>query len=292
MRRTFVVSAATAALLAAHTAAPRLGATQAPATGRTIFFDDFSARELDRSKWNVIVTGTTVNDEQQAYVDSPDAVRLVSGEEASGAERGALEIRSRYQRGFKTAEGKTFDFISGRLDTRSKFDFTYGVAAARIKLTAGAGLWPAFWALGNGRWPDTGEMDILENVGDPAWTNFALHGPGYSGASAFVGRKYFPAGSGITSWHVYSMEWTANDLVFSVDGSEAYRVSRSTVETRGRWAFDNAKHLIVNQAIGGVYPHAINGTTSPYLGVPQSTVDLIKADKAIMLVDWIRVMQK
>lgn len=292
MTRSFVVLAVLTVALASVAGATHLDGHQTVTGGRTIFFDDFSARELDRSKWNVIVTGTTVNDEQQAYVDSPDTVRLVSGEEASGAERGALEIRSRYQRGFKTPEGKTFDFISGRLDTRSKFDFTYGVAAARVKLTAGAGLWPALWALGNGRWPDTGEMDILENVGDPAWTNFALHGPGYSAASAFVGRKYFAGASNITSWHVYSMEWTANDLVFSVDGSEAYRVSRSTVETRGRWAFDNAKHLILNQAIGGVYPRAINGTTSPYLGVPQSTVDVIKGDKAIMLVDWVRVMQK
>jgi beta-glucanase (GH16 family) len=282
-----------AAVLAATLAgAPRRGSVPVPRDSRTIFFDDFSSPALDRSKWNVIVTGTTVNDEQQAYVDSPDVIQLVAEGDAQGAEHGALAIRSRYRAGFRTPEGKAFDFISGRIDTRSKFDFTYGVAAARVKLTAGAGLWPAFWALGNGRWPDTGEMDILENVGDPAWTNFALHGPGYSGASAFVGRKYFPAGTDITAWHVYAMEWTADALVFSVDGAEAYRVSRSTVETRGRWAYDNPKHLIVNQAIGGVYPRAINATASPYLGVPPSTVDLIKEGNAVMLVDWVRVTQQ
>lgn len=279
------------ALIGSLAAAADMDAHQASTSARTIFFDDFSAPSLDRAKWNVIVTGTTVNDEQQAYVDSPDTIRLVSGETAEGAEAGALEIRSRYRPGFKTPEGKTFDFVSGRIDTRSKFDFTYGVASARVKLTAGAGLWPAFWALGNGPWPGTGEMDILENVGDPAWTNFALHGPGYSGASALVGRKYFEAGTDITAWHVYSMEWTSSAIVFLVDGSEAYRVSRATVEARGRWAYDNAKHLIVNQAIGGVYPHAINQVASPYLGVPQSTVDLIKADEAVMRVDWVRVTQ-
>lgn len=291
MTRPIVLLAAplTAALVASLAGAARIDPPRAPASGRTIFFDDFSARSLDRSKWNVIVTGTTVNDEQQAYVDSAETIRLVTNDEARGADGGALEIRSRYRPGFRTPEGKTFDFVSGRLDTRSRFDFTYGVAAARVKLTAGAGLWPAFWALGNGNWPDTGEMDILENVGDPAWTNFALHGPGYSGAAAFVGRKYFGAGSDITGWHVYSMEWTASALVFSVDGAEAYRVSRAAVEARGRWAYDNPKHLIVNQAIGGAYPRAINGAASPYPGLPQATVDLIKADKAVMLVDWVRV---
>ena len=37
-----------------------------------LFFDDFSTGQLDCSKWNVIVTGRTVNNEQQAYVDSTD----------------------------------------------------------------------------------------------------------------------------------------------------------------------------------------------------------------------------
>src|ERR1044071_7776859 len=145
-----------------------------------LFFDDFSTGQLDRSKWNVIVTGRSVNNDQQAYIDSADTITVGGGPETAGAENGALIIRPRRRPGFKTPEGRTFDFISGRLESRSKFEFTYGTAAARIKLTAGAGLWPAFWALGTGRWPDTGEMDILENVGDATGTNFALHGPGAS----------------------------------------------------------------------------------------------------------------
>src|SRR5262245_39445294 len=123
--------------------------SSAPPAAAT-FFEDFSGPALDRSKWNVIVTGRTVNDEQQAYVDSPDTISFKDG---------ALAITSRHQPGFKTPEGRAFDFVSGRMDTRGKFQFTYGTAEARIKLTAGAGLWPAFWALGNDRWPDTGEMD-------------------------------------------------------------------------------------------------------------------------------------
>jgi len=258
-------------------------------TPAVLFFDDFSTGQLDRSKWHVIVTGRTVNNEQQAYVDSTDTISIGAGPETAGAENGALIIRAQRRPGFKTPEGRAFDFISGRLESRAKFEFTYGTAAARIRLTAGAGLWPAFWALGTGRWPDTGEMDIMENVGDPTWTNVALHGPGYSGNTPLVSRQRFPQGGDITGWHVYSMDWTADGLVFKVDGAEAYRVTRPMIERYGRWAYDNPKFLIVNLALGGQYPQSVNGVAQPYVGLPQSTVDLIAADKAVMVVDWVRV---
>jgi beta-glucanase (GH16 family) len=255
----------------------------------TLFFDDFSAPNLDRSRWNVIVTGRTVNNEQQAYVDSPDVLYLTSGPEAAGASNGALVIRPRLRQGFTTADGRTFDFISGRIDTRSTFTFTYGTASARMKLPAGAGLWPAFWALGDGRWPDTGEIDVMENVGDPLWTSGALHGPGYSGSTPLVKRTALPATNDATAWHVYAVDWTADSLTFTVDDRPVYAVTRGMVEGYGRWAFDNPKHLIVNLALGGNYPESVNHVAAPYRGLPETTVRAIRNDQVRVLVDWIRV---
>lgn len=249
---------------------------------RTLFAEEFNGSALDRTKWNVIVTGAgwrTVNDEQQAYVDSGDVLEVGNG---------VLTIHPRLHPGFTTPDGKAYDFVSGRIDTRDRFEFTYGSAAARMKLSAGAGLWPAFWALGNGRWPDTGEMDIMENVGEPTWTSVALHGPGYFGDTPLVKRATID----ITTWHVYSVDWTADLLVFRIDGKEIYRVSKADVEKYGRWAYDNPKHLILNLALGGGYPHGVNKVEQPYFGIPQSTVDAIKAGRADTLVDWVRVTQQ
>ena len=100
------------------------GSPSANRTGHDLFFDDFSSPQLDRSKWNVIVTGETVNREQQAYVDSLETIAIVSGDAAAGATGGALALRAHYRTGFKTRDGRSFDFISGRLDTRSKVEFT------------------------------------------------------------------------------------------------------------------------------------------------------------------------
>lgn len=258
---------------------------------RVIFFEDFSGDKIDRSKWNVVVTGSTVNNEQQAYVDSVATVYTVHGKDAQGAEKGALVIEALYSPGFTTPEGKKFDFISGRINTRGKVEFTYGSISARIRMPAGTGFWPAFWALGVGKWPDCGEIDIMEYVGEPDWTSVALHGPGYSGETPLVNKVYFAGKSDATDWHIYSVDWTKDAFLFKVDGQLIYRATRPMVENYGAWAFDNPKFIIVNFALGGAYPFKTNGVKEPYNGIPQSTVDLIKSRKARYYVDWIKVTQ-
>jgi len=281
----------TLALASACHSSTTTATTPAPASTRVVFFDDFNEATLDRASWTPRVSPPTYNDEQQAYVDDTATVRLVSGDRAAGATNGALEIRARARPGFVAPGGTRYDFISGRLDTRAHVGFTYGTASARMKLPAGAGLWPAFWVLGTGDWPATGEIDVMENVGDPSWISAAMHGPGYSGNTPLVRRDVFPPGQDATGWHVYSVDWTANTIVFHVDDREIYRVTRAMVERYGHWAFDNPKYLILNLALGGGYPQGVNGATTPYHGLPASTVQHIQSDSVSVLVDWVRVTQ-
>jgi hypothetical protein len=264
----------------------------APKKPVVLFFDDFSGPTLNRSKWNVLVTGAgweTVNNEQQAYVDSKETISFVSGATAEGATHGALVIRPHFRKAFTTPGGQKYDFISGRLDTRRKLEFTHGTASARIKMSAGSGLWPAFWLLGPGSWPDTGEIDILENVGMADWVSSALHGPGYSGGNALGKRYTLPKDKDITAWHIYSVDWTPQSIVFKVDGKAFHKVTRPMVEKHGRWVYDTPEFVVLNFALGGGYPQSVNQVTSPYPGLPESTVQLVKQKKARMLVDWVRV---
>ena len=261
-----------------------------PGAHEVVFYDDFAGSELDRTRWNVRITGHTVNNEQQAYVDSPETLYSLQGDAVEGVESGGvLVLHPRYRPGFVTPEGRSFDFISARIDTRERFDFRYGTASARIRLPDGAGLWPAFWAMGNGPWPDIGEIDIMEYVGEKDWVSAALHGPGYSGESGLVNNYYFGPGDDVTAWHVYSVDWAEDQLSFHVDGNLVYRVSRPRVEFHGRWAFDNPKFLILNFAIGGIYPFKCNGIQQPYYGLPDETVEILRAGEAKVQVDWVRV---
>lgn len=259
------------------------------AASDTVFYDDFTSPVLDRSVWNVIVTGGTVNNEQQAYVDSSSAITLLDGTNVAGAHNGVLVLQANYRPGYVTPNGKKFDFTSGRIDTRGKAEFTYGTIAARMKLPSSPGFWPAFWMLGRGKWPDVGEIDIMENVGEDDWTSVALHGPGYSGETPLVNKYFFTPGTDITQWHVYAVEWTRDTLAFTIDGRLIYRTTRAMVEHYGRWAFDGPKFIILNLALGGAYPVKTNGVEQPYPGIPESTVRCIREENARVLVDWVLV---
>ncbi len=246
-----------------------------------LFFDDFSGNTLDRKKWNVEITGLHVNDELQAYVDSASTFYI---------ENKCLVIAPKFNPGFVTMDGQHFDFISGRINSRDKFEFQYGTAEARIRVTGGSGLWPAWWMLGNGNWPETGEIDIMEFIGEKDWASAAVHGPGYSGETPFVNRLYFDKNKDATQWHNYAVDWTPDSLIFRYDGKPMFRVTKTMASHYGKWAFDNNKFLILNFALGGAYPVKINGISKPYYGLSPVSFEKIKKHQAKMYVDWVKVV--
>jgi len=252
----------------------------------TVFVDEFNGTVLDRAKW-IVYTGPVYNSELQAYVDDTTNVFIARGAEAAGASDGVLVLRARHHPG-GVAGAPSRAFTSGRLHGRVQFQF--GTAAARMKLPPGSGLWPAFWLLGAGEWPANGEIDVMENVGDSSWVSVALHGPGYSGNTPLTRRITLPASLDVTAWHEYAVTWTADSIVFRVDGNVSYRVARADVAKYGpASALDRPKYVVLNLAIGGEYPAAVNGVREPYLGLPESTLPRIQRGEAKVLVDWVRV---
>ncbi len=252
-----------------------------------LFADEFNAPELDRSKWNVVGMDFWVNDELQAYLDSPDTISIAP--DIEGADGGALVLRPVYRPGVDSREDRNADFISGRVNTRDKFEFTHGRIEARIKLPDAEGVWPAFWLLGNGQWPQTGEIDIMQYVGETDWTGVALHGPGYSGETPIVNKYFFPDGQDATDWHTYAVEWTSDAVLFEVDGRLTYRATKEMVGYYGEWRFDTPKFAILNFAVGGIYPAKTNGIKQLYYGLPAETAEQIKQGGVAMEVDWVRV---
>ncbi len=257
---------------------------------KEIFFEDFTSDRINRDHWNIMVTGDIFNHEQQAYVDSSETVYTEPGDPTDA--NGVLVLHPRYHPNHITREGKSFDFISGRIDTKGKFEFLHGKISARIKMSSGPGLWPAFWLIGQGSWPGCGEIDIMEYVGEQDWISSAVHGKGYSGDAALVNYYYFPTYNDVTNWHVYSLNLHQDrSMEFYVDDKLVYRVTKPMIEYFSPWIFDQPKSIVINFAIGGGYPYKTNGLKKPYYGLPEETVTAIQKNEVRYLIDWVRISQ-
>jgi beta-glucanase (GH16 family) len=174
-------------------------------------------------------------------------------------------------------------YTSARLITKGKFDLKFGRFEARIKIPRGQGVWPAFWLLGNDidtvGWPKCGEIDIMENIGrEPSTVHGTIHGPGYSGSKG-IGAPFKLADNAVFAddFHVYAVEWTANEIRWYVDGVKYESAKPRNLPTGARWVFDHPFFIILNLAIGGEWPGSPDNTTT----FPQT-----------MLVDYVRVYKK
>ncbi len=112
-----------------------------------------------------------------------------------------------------------------------------------MKLPSGDGLWPAFWLLGRGQWPESGEIDIMENVGDASWISSGVHGPGYSGDLGLVNSYYLPQTNNTEGWHIYSVSWTSDMIEFFVDDVLFNRIMKPMIQYYGEWVLKRQSTL-------------------------------------------------
>ncbi|GGI56621.1 glycoside hydrolase family 16 protein [Winogradskyella haliclonae] len=234
---------------------------------------------IDTTIWNFDIGDGTAqgipgwgNNELQYYTDRPDNATV---------ENGFLLITAK-EEAFNGAQ-----YTSARLQTKNKFQQQYGRFEARIRLPYGQGMWPAFWLLGDDSdgsiWPQIGEIDIMENVGDEPTQIFGtVHGPGYSGAES-VSKNYTLENSRVdTEFHVYGIEWGPNYINYYIDDVLYNQITPEDIDEetngQGEWVFnDRPFYIILNVAVGGNLPGPPNSETE----FPQT-----------MLVDYVRVYQQ
>ncbi|WP_411699653.1 family 16 glycosylhydrolase [Conyzicola sp.] len=253
-----VVGLATAAVTAASAPAIDPSPSSAPAVPAEnpwslVWSDDFegsAGTAPDPEYWTHETGGSGWgNDELQYYTDSPDNASLDGN--------GNLAITAR-----RTAPDATelecwygpCAFTSARLITAQKQEFTYGRFETRVRVPEGAGLWPAVWMLGSDfaevGWPQTGEIDIMEFVGNSPNNVFGtIHGPGYSGGQAYSGD--FALQNPVPDeWHVFTVEWTPENITWTIDGAVFHEADPTDVAPN-EWVFDHPFFLLTNMAVGG-----------------------------------------
>ncbi|MFD5791971.1 ricin-type beta-trefoil lectin domain protein [Streptomyces diastatochromogenes] len=277
--RRCLFAALSAALVASAAVGPARAQTAAPAAAAvTTFSDTFdgpAGSGVDSSKWT-LETGDNVNNHERQYYTSGTRNAALDGQ-------GHLVITARKENpaGYQCWYGSC-QYTSARMNTAGKFNAQYGHVEARMKIPRGQGMWPAFWMLGTPvNWPDSGEIDVMENVGfEPSTVHGTIHGPGYSGSGGIGAGYSLPGGQAFAdAFHTFAVDWAPDSITWSVDGNVYQR--RTPADLGGKtWVFNKPFFLILNLAVGGYWPGDPDGSTQFPQQLVVDSVSVTTSDSA------------
>lgn len=237
-----------------------------------LFYDDFSGSDRipDDSKWSLCARQTSDWNEEmsesydQAYVDT---------------ETGELVLR---------AEQIDGEYQSGGIETQNKFAFTFGKVEVRAKIVRYPdGAFPAIWMMPQtfiyAGWPACGEIDIMEHIKQDGFIYSSIHNHYYDTMGNDDPSHTATVACDIEEYHVYGVEWTEDELVFTLDGQETFIYPNLHLENEAemmQWPFtaDASFYLILNMGLG-------SNTSSGSWAGPIDDAGL----PAEMRVDWVKV---
>lgn len=207
------------------------------ASWQLAFNDDFDGQSLDEGKWtSEFPWGRDRSSVGELQYYAPDAFNLNNGRLAITA---------------KPATEGSHQYHSGLISSHKSFAPEFGRFEIRCKLPRGQGLWPAFWLLpSDTSWPP--EIDVFEALGhEPNQVHMVAHWS-EAGEHQQSGEVY--SGPDFSSdFHTFAVEWTAETLVWFVDGVKRHEVIGKS--PRG------PMYLIANLAVGGNWPGEPDATT-------------------------------
>ncbi len=219
-------------------------ASNKPDSGRKLIWsDEFDKKGLpDAAKWNYDTGGSGFgNEEAQFYTKD----RL----ENARVENGKLIIEARRE----NRDDKKY--TSARLLTKGKFSFQYGTVEVRAKLPKGRGTWPAIWMMSEDmkKWPDDGELDIMEHVGyHQGYIHASVHTKKYNHVLHTQKTDTLFVKDASDKFHVYKADWSPEKIEVYIDNQKFFTYENKEKSDEA-WPFDKPYFIILNLAIGGFW---------------------------------------
>jgi beta-glucanase (GH16 family) len=221
------------------------GPVRRPPNLRLVWRDEFNGRALDLTRWRYDTAFNKrgwFNNEKQYY----------SAGRNLHVRDGALVIEARHEAARQFPDWGGQNYTSAKIvSTRA---WTYGFYEIRAKLPCARGTWPAIWMLRQNmkKWPDDGEIDIMEQVGaEPNLIYSTLHTLAYNHRIGTQRSAQHLVPTSCRAFHRYQLDWRPDSITIGVDGRGILRHRRQPTDGKAEWPFDAPFDLILNLAIGG-----------------------------------------
>lgn len=186
-------------------------------------------------------------------------------------EDGLLVIEARQERvenpGYEAGAGdwrkkrRAAEITSSSLTTKGTAEWTYGRFEMRARVNIGAGMWPAWWTVGDERpWPGGGEIDMMEYYRGMILANACWKKKGGRWEQHWDSSKTLVSDLAgertpeewASEFHVWRMDWTEDEIIFSLDGRVLNTVDvTKTINPDGTNPFREPQSMLVNLAVGG-----------------------------------------
>jgi beta-glucanase (GH16 family) len=214
-----------------------------PAGAHLVFSDEFSGTRLDPAKWSTCYPWA-----RGPGCTNPSTSELEWYEPLGASVSGGMLHLTATRRDV-LVHGHIYGYESGMVASAGTFQFTYGYVEFQARVPQGRGLWPALWLLpADETWPP--EVDVLEVQGAQPGVAILTYHP----ASGRPEQRLVRIPDLSAGWHVFAIDWRPGSIVWYLDGSAEFQVTRAVAS--------EPMYLLMDLAVSGTQPPT-NATRFP-----------------------------
>lgn len=184
----------------------------------------FTGDGLD-SPWAQRGTGSYTTGGRQCSAPYPSNVEVDDGQLrlTLSKEKSAKNIAAAKAAGCK----ESHVLRNAMIGSEQRFSIRQGILAARVKFPEGQGMHGSVWLQSYQK----AEIDMIESYGYGRGTTSVIHVKGKryptANSAVYVNTEAVKDRDWWSKFHVFSVQWDAKQVIFSVDGTETRRITRN-----------------------------------------------------------------
>lgn len=274
-----------------------------------VWGDEFNGELLDRSKWLVEtqeVIGPLYSLTDKYYYNTRNDRPWQYNSENKKLQDGVIKYLDDEGNNFYLEDGALvmntkateYGYSATKISSKYKYNFTYGIMTARVKLATKNGASSTFWSRSlddiGGEGASVNEMDFVENYGTEqirpnlhTWENYTDH-INHDGKIDYQENLFAENGESFSDeYHEITLYWTKDKIIFYFDGVKY--LEQDIASDSETWeAFHKSTYLIMGvSAPSGNYANNFDGVTpGDKLGT------MVNSFSENLCMDYIRVYQK